>query len=236
MLPKKQLRRGVNRRNKSMAGNPVDHALALSHPAGELLGRVTCPRDFTFRPAGYALSQSPPKNIRSHIVWLEVSLLKTSGANISTSVDTEYGQSFQINDLSYASQFASLFDQYCIYSVVVNFSFRNGNSNSIGRFVTAIDTDNVTSLGSEAAMAAFSTAETTSLRPETTIQRYINPSISSFAYQGSGTGYAPARAWCDLANTSIAHYGIRAYATGNSASGFVMDVSCTYVIGLRYQI
>jgi hypothetical protein len=233
-------RQNGTRKKTSRSGNSsqqaVDRSIAASHQAGEQAGRVTVPADFSFRPASYALTESPPRNIRSKIFWLQMTLNKVSGGNVSTSIDTEVGQSFQVNDLSYASSFSSLFDQYCIYSVVCNIATRNGNSNSIGRLTTAIDTDNVTSLGSEAAVQAFSSSQTVVLRPEMTVQRYIKPSISSFAYQGSGTGYAPARAWCDLANTSIAHYGIRLYFTGNSASGFVYDMTCTYTIGLRYSI
>lgn len=220
-------------RNSQIA---LDRAIARSQPGGEPAGRVIVPADYSFRQASYSLNESPPKNIRSQIFWLQMTLNKVSGGNVSTSIDTEVGQSFQVNDLSYASSFSSLFDQYCIYSVVCNISTRNGNSASCGRLTTAIDTDNVTSLGSEAAVQAFSSAQTVTLRPEMVVQRYIKPSISSFAYQGSGTGYAPARAWCDLANTSIAHYGIRLYFTGNSASGYVYDMTCTYTIGLRYSI
>lgn len=162
-----------------------------------------------------------------------------NGQSISTSVPVEYNYSFTIATVTPEySVLTSLFDQYCIHSVIVHLNTLNFSTNSgtAGRVTTAIDYDNVATLGSEASVQEFSSAQTVEISPGLSIERAINPCVDPQLYQTAGTGYGAARMWVDSASTAVQHYGFRSYWSNNTVSSLSFDLIVTTIIGFRNSI
>jgi hypothetical protein len=234
------MKRGVNRRasqNKrsgSGQGNPVDHEIASSHMGGELAKRVTCKQDYIRANLSSILTQSPPKNLQRSIHWFQCQDTRLSAQSISTSVYTEVNFAFSLNDTPFTSAIQALFDQFCIYAVVVNVCHSSiSSSNYLGRFTSAIDYDNTTNLGTEFALQAYSTAQTVEVTPGLNVQRLVKPTVDTTIYSSQ---YGPQRLWIDNGSPSTGHYGFRMFWTGNTSSALLVDVICTYIIGARCSV
>jgi len=187
------------------------------------------------------ITQSPPKNLRNQIHWIQQTVTLVSSGVVSGS-NVEANWSFKLNDLNQYAAMTALFDQFCLYSVVFNVCISGqlgsplGSVVAFGRLTTAIDFDNVSNLGSEAALQQYATAQTVEIVPGLTVQRYIKPCVTPNIYLIAGTGYAVGRAWLDNSSTSvlIPHYGIRVYFVITGASGPVdYDIVATYTMGFR---
>lgn len=131
---------------------------------------------------------------------------------------------FQLGDLPQVSTFSALFDAYRINAVKVTFSPVT-NTQSVATTTSAgatsaavtqdletvIDYDDSTVLTAETDLFQYESYKTT---PFNRIHsRYLKPKLSEVVYKTSGAlmGYGQAHKWVDIANTDVAHYGIKGY-------------------------
>lgn len=101
-------------------------------------------------------------------------------------------------------------------------------SNSTGPpafFVTALDFDNTTALGSISLLEDYSTAANVVMSQGTRITRSIRPCLKVAG--PIATGQSLGRLWCDSANSNIPWFGIRSIST---------SVTTTYPIAVFLSI
>jgi len=244
LIPNKKSR-GANRRvsrnktpNNKSKSNVLKNIASTCH-SGVPFARIVNVADYSSQPRSWALTQSPPRNVRTLIHWFAKTVTFVNGQSISTSVPVEYNYSFTIATVTPEySVLTSLFDQYCIHSVIVHLNTTNmsTNSNTLGRVTTAIDYDNIANLGSEASVQEFASAQTCEVSPGLSIERAIMPTVDPQLYQVSSTGYGAARMWVDSASTAVQHYGFRSYWANNTVTALSFDLIVTSIIGFRNSI
>jgi hypothetical protein len=211
--------------------------IAVSHPGVQSASRVRDIQDYQRSNLSTLISPTmkPPLDIPKKVHWFQCSVLLAQGQSISTTAPTELNYHFTITDVIDAGPaIQGLFDQYCIYAVVLNqvVSQVSTASNSLGRVTTALDYDNVNALGSESLLLSYGSAQTIEVVPGLGIQRFIKPCVDPVIYSvQNGVG----RLWIDSASTPY-HYGIRSYWAGNTSSNLLVDTLCTYVICARNNI
>jgi hypothetical protein len=194
--------------------------------------------DLRKKNVSWRLVQSPPRGFISSIHWLQTNVTSTNVGTISTSSLTENNYVFQLYQLNAVSSIAALFDQYCIYAVMIRVMVgrSEGDSGNFGNIATAIDYDNVNNLGSFTGLQDYSTCVTSQLEPGVSYERFIKPCVAPVVYQSSGTAYSVDRQWINSSNTSVQHYGFRLIFSGNAVSGLTYSVFQSYIIGLRNNI
>jgi len=181
------------------------------------------------------LSQTPPKNIRGQIHWIQYQSQRTQ--TLSASATTEVNYSFSLSEVSSISGLTAFFDQYCIYAISITVQCNDvgvSATTETGRAYTAIDYDNINALGSEAAIQAFGTC-VQFVPGRGSVQRFFKPCVAPAVYNTGGTftGYGVSRSWLDCASAAIPHYGYRSFYAANSVSGLNIDHAITYVVGFR---
>lgn len=199
---------------------------------------TTFPKEDLFRrKSSWLLTQSPPRVIGNQIYWIQ-GKVETSGT-VSASVPTEFNFAFHFSDLTNLVGLASFFDQYCIYSVVVsiNFNYSGTTPSGLGTMFTAIDFDNIATLGSAALIESYESCLTTKVTATQSVQRLVHPCISPALYSGSAfTNFGLLRGWVDSANTGTPHYGFRSYFISNVGTTLTVNYDFNFVIGLRNSI
>lgn len=234
-MPRKT--RGHPRGSKSRNTAPaIDHELVRSsRTAGSAV--TNFPAEDMLRSApNMLLTQTPPKNIRGQIHWVQAQYVRVN--SLSSSANSEINYSFALSDIANVVGFTGFFDQYCIYAVVITVQCNDvgvSASTETGRGYTAIDYDNVNNIGSEAAIQAYGTCVTWIPGGGSVQQRLIKPCVAP-AYYNTGavfTGFGVGRCWIDSASPSVPHYGYRSYYAANTVGGINLDHVITYVIGFR---
>jgi hypothetical protein len=235
--PSKNKRSGPSRQNK---GNKIDpgkaHFVASQTSSGSAV-RVRPIDDLTRRPMAPDLNfMHLPKNIKTQIHWFTVDCSLVFGLSVSSI--SEGNRSFALSDLSIGSAISTLFDQYAIFCVYArtNVTVSAATATSVPRYYTAIDYDNVTTLGSVAAIQAYGTVSHSSTVEVQ--ERYIEPCAAPALYSGSAFNhFSQSRVWIDSVNTTTPHYGFRLIVDnlGAAAVGSV-NVEFTYVICARNSI
>lgn len=197
---------------------------------------ITPQADFDRRVQSWMLSQTPPRNLRNQIIWVQGKLQTT--LTISNTVPTENNFAFRFNDLTDLVGLAAFFDQYCIYSCTVNITpdFEGAGSTlyTFGSVATAIDYDNINA-SSFAGVEAFNSCVVCELTPGQSLQRYVKPCVAPALYTTASafSGYGVQRLWIDSAVTTVPHYGLRTYFISNTVSGLSCSYDFNYVVGLR---
>jgi len=238
-MPRKNMRGGTRHSKKRAQG---DQHLAAQAALVPLRDTITVSADYSRRPPTNVFNQHPPKNISNRITWIEYDTDIRSQAVSGTS-DVEFNYTFQLNDNTNLSGLLSYFDQYAIYCVFISYAipFSSGSSvifgSTLGRLTTAIDYDNITNLGSEPAVQAYSSSQTWEMQPGKSVQRYIKPAFSTALYSGSAfNAYGLGRMFVDAATAGTPWYGIRSYVTHTSTAGFTIDVNMRYIVAFRNNI
>jgi len=233
-MPRKT--RGHSRGSKSRKQVPaIDRELVSSTRTTGRESTNFPAEDFLRSAPSMSLSQTPPKNIRGQIHWVQAQYARVQ--SLSSSGNTEFNIQFALNDITNVVGLTNFFDQYCIYSIVVTLQCNDvgvSATTETGRGYTAIDYDNTNNLGSEAAIQAYGTC--VAFIPGRSVQqRFIKPCVAPALYNAGAvfTGYGVARAWCDCASPGIIHYGFRSFFSGNGVSGINLDYIITYVVGFR---
>jgi len=230
-------RKGRGGSSSSSSSHTTDLAIAQS---AQVVGKaqvITPKADFDRRAPSWMLVQTPPRNLRNQIMWVQgkYQLVVT----ISNTVPTEKNFTFQFTDLPDLVGLASYFDQFCIYCVTVNLTpdFEGAGSTlyTFGSVVTAIDYDNVAALGAFAQVESFNSAVVAELASGQSIQRYIKPTVAPALYTTAAafSGYGVQRLWIDSASTGVPHYGFRSLYISNSVSGLSVTYDINMVVGVR---
>lgn len=234
-MPSTGRRRKNPRRSGRGGGSVVDKMLVASSRSTGKESTNFPAADLQRSAPSFMLTQSPPKNIRGQIHWVQGIFIRVNG--LSASANTEINFSFTLNDVASLAGIQSYYDQYCIYSVVMTIQCNDvgvSASTETGRGYTAIDYDNTTNLGSENAIGAYGTC--VAFIPGRSVQqRLIKPCVAPTVYNTGAafTGFGVGRCWLDCASPNIPHYGFRSYYAGNAVSGLNIDYIGTYTIGLR---
>lgn len=237
MNRRKQSKKSGSGQNRTDA---VDRALAQS---SQVVGRafVEAPtQDFGRKPPSWQLVQHPPKQIRNQMIWIQGKFQQQ--ITISNSVPTESNFSFQFQQLTDLVGLAAFFDQYCIYSVTANITpdFEGAGSTlyTFGTCATAIDYDNVTSLGAFAALESYSSCVVFEMSSGQSITRYLKPCVAPALYTSGAafSGYGVQRLWLDSSTTNVPHYGFRTYFISNTVSGLSCTADFNMIVGLRNNI
>jgi len=232
-MPKKS----KNGRKGNKGGNTTLHLVAQS---SQVVGKalVNAPQmDFVNKPINWRLTQSPPRNFLSIPHWVQGKV--NFSVTLSNTVPVESNQQFNLGQVTDLVGLAGFFDQYCIWAVTVSISplFEGAGSAlySFGTCVTAIDYDNISNVGAQAAVLAFGTAVVSELNVDSSIQRVIQPTVAPALYTSgaSFSGYGVERAWVDSSVTTVPHYGLRAIFNGNTVSGCMVAFDVNYVFGFR---
>jgi hypothetical protein len=236
-----------NRKNrKGRANNAQGHLQTDKRIAqsAQVVGRgevIVPSQDFARRMPSWLLVQSPPRELRNQIYWIQGKRQQT--LTISNSVPTENNVSFQFQDLTDLYQLTTYFDQYCLYSITVNITpdFEGAGSTlyTFGSVATAIDYDNTNSLGGGfAALESFNSCVVCELTPSQSLQRYLKPCIAPALYTSGAafSGYGVQRLWVDSSTPNVPHYGFRSIFIANTVSGLSCTMDYNYVVGLRNNI
>jgi len=224
-----------NKKSSSKSGElPYDRILIDSvKPTGSTTSVVES--DLIAKRQNFNLVQSPPKQVGNMIFWCKQ--MYTGNFQTSTTTDVENNLQFQLSSLSDVSSITSFFDQYCIYSVAVNWSI--DTQQAVGEITcnlyTALDYDNVSNIGL-GGIVGYSTCQQSTISQGTSLVRLVKPCVAPALYSGSAfTNFGTSRLWCNSSSTNTAHYGIRAIAK-QSAQVITIRVTQTWTIGLRNTI
>jgi len=189
--------------------------------------------DLTYRPVPPNFRATPPRNMLNQIFWVrqEVSaLIQPSG---STAIETNFAWTASAY-MQQVAQYTAIFDQYYLHSVVATFA----NSTSFGttavlpQLFTAIDFDNITALGTTAAISAFSTCNIDVLKPGNSVTRIIMPCVRTIAETVQTA--AVSRLWISTAATSIPFFGLRTITAPSTAGN--IDVTLAMIWAFRNTI
>jgi hypothetical protein len=162
--------------------------------------------------------------------WVNKGTLTTNAAT-----ETGYGFSFSLNDLDEVSSFTTIFDQWKIDEVLIQFEPRlsqfNTVSSSIGRLLTVLDYDDAITPTGSAYMRPYSTLLDTPCYDRQV--RVVQPRFAVAAYSGAFTSFANTNGWVDSASPGVLYYGVKALTTVASVGFAVYDVVCKYTLSFR---
>jgi len=154
--------------------------------------------------------------------------------NVNSSGIFELNFTFAISGFGGFSSLLSAFDQYCIYSVVCNFSSNVPTVQPI-RLHTAIDYDSVSNLSSIIVMQGYSTYEMFSVASGASALRYIKPCIAPQVTSSNlPVAGGISRAWLDSGYSSVTHYGLRLITAAYAATVVdALEIQFTAICGFR---
>lgn len=159
--------------------------------------------------------------------------------------------SFNLRDINNYSELTSLYDEYCISKVVVEFIPRGailsqaintattGNTNqlygTVQPFITVIDYDDATAPTTRNELLQYGTCKVS--KPHTYVKRVFTPKIAIQTYKTAvSSGYmAKGHQWLDCADDTVPHYGLKwAWDQDqNAVSTTLYDIYCTYYVKFR---
>jgi len=222
---------GVNRTNSGRGGGKASQALSQGF-AGVSGSTRFITADLTTTPPPNNYRSRPPRSLNNQVHFVRSTQLVTltTSTTAITEVNTAWTASASL--INYTNYLA-VFDQYFLHSVVCNVTNTQGpgGTATIPYVVTAIDYDNITNLGSAAALDGFVTANTTLLTSGGTVSRYIEPTVAPTI--GSSQGVS--RMWVDSVSTGCPFYGFRCIVSTTSAAT-VLDLFYEMIWAFRNPI
>jgi len=240
-MPRGMRGRGGGRRGRGRkgGGSNVDRDIVRGLRVAGSNDLITVKNDLTTRPLGGIITQSPPKNIRSKIYWMQVSQKLFSAIAISNSIETYGAFSFQLSDVANYTFYSNIFDDYCLYAVDATICINGTTTNAAGitgELCTAIDFDSAVAPGSYNELAEYATAQQCKMNYGRCVTRFIKPCNTGAMYSGTFTSYNVGRYWVDCNSPSVQHYGLKCAFTGNNVSSLTYDLIATYIFGFRNTI
>ncbi len=149
---------------------------------------------------------------------------------------------FQLTDTPTPTDFTSLFDQYRIQQVRVEFIplvapfGASTTSTTLPYLITALDYDDATTPASPATLQQYSNAQV--VYNQEYSARTLTPRFALSAYSGvfGSFSLAPVGSWVDSASNGVAYYGVKwatTPVTVVSGSYDLYAIVCTYMIQCR---
>jgi hypothetical protein len=235
-MPKRSRRKGPKRGGGS---DKVLVELLRDHHAASKADVLSVPADFKNNIRNWALRQDPPRNFMRAVHWIQSSIRGSFSTN-TTGTPVESNLSFSLNqNLNDYTNYAAIFDQYCIHSAIVRVTpqLSTGGSNQVyGRIITALDYDNVANLGSEATLLQYNSAVESELIIGRSMERLVRPAMAPATWSGGAfSGYGVSRMWLNSTSTGVPHYGIRVMVSGAS-NQIAVDYIVTVMFGFRNNL
>jgi len=148
-------------------------------------------------------------HLRRNKVYTCVKSYLSTAINVSGTIDQAGSIAFVINSVGDVGSLATIFDQYRIAHVSVDFIPLLATL-STSPLYTVIDYDDSNVLTSLAATLEYSTLQISQQGQQQT--RVLSPRVALSAYTGAFTGFAnQGGQWIDAASPTVQHYGIKWY-------------------------
>jgi len=167
-----------------------------------------------------------PRNVNT-IVWDLVKVNAQIVVSATSGTLAENNTAVSLSTHPQASSWAALFDQYCIpqFSVTFQSQYPTNINAQPGQLYTAIDFDNVSTLGSLSAIEDFSTCIVTTVGLGTVLTRSVKPCVKNQLASSANAGVI--RQWVDCGAPTIPHNGIRAIVSSNGAVAYTIFMEIT---------
>lgn len=191
--------------------------------------------DLKVRPPTSRIPSSVPKQVSNQIVWDVVkvdAILTPSAGGI---VENNFSFSLQLHPQ--VSNWAALFDQYCIPQASMTFRSLEppGGTSSISILYTALDFDNANNLGSIAAIEDYATCKLKTMGAGAVITRSVRPCIKLSTQQPStNVNSSLAQNWQDVGAGGTPWFGIRSILGVSNSSNIIATSTIWYAF--RNQI
>lgn len=169
----------------------------------------------------------------------------SKGKITATNAETVTAYSFALSDLPSYTDFTSLFDEYRIVQVILEFipvttSFGPSTSaTDLPSVHTVIDYDDSTAPASIDTLRQFGTHQI--VANQVYFKRVLSPRCTVATYSGAFTSYSlsPVSQWRDSVSPGILHYGVKvgtSPVTTVSGSYVLYNIEATYTIQCRSTI
>jgi len=190
--------------------------------------------DMRIRPPSLRIPSKVPRNINSVVTW-DVVKIRSSNTT-STGGIIEFNQNANMNAHPQVSSWAALFDQWCIPLMSATFYSTEapGGTGNIIELHTAIDFDNITTLGSITSIDDYGSSQVDMLVLNKSVTRSIKPCIKLAS--GGNTLAVLGRQWCDMAQLTTAWNGIRCIAATAVTATNILVCELTIVYAFRNPI
>ena len=170
----------------------------------------------------------------------------TSAAGVQT--NAAGALTFSLSSLPNASEFQSLFDEYKLMKVKLDFipfgsevnlpiSSMSGSTSLVspgGPLITAIDYDDNNTPAAAADLLQYQASKVTPVPKR--LKMSLSPKFATEVYRsGLTTGYGARKGWLDCANSDIPHYGVKYWMNAPSAlsSSFSYQVWAEVTIAVK---
>lgn len=240
MARKGQRRPG--RRQNARGESRLERSLLAGSRVTASAQTVAVPEDIRRRTPRFDILQRPPLNFQQQIHWFrETAAITQFTPNDLLNVESNVVMT--VAQFPAYSAILALFDQYCIYEVVLDL-WLTGMSTSTSlpsavQIATAIDLDNVTNIGLTG-LQQFASYNLTTVTNETTVQRFVKPCVAPYVTRAGGVtaGSGITRAWLDSGYSDVLHYGFRIISlpTVLTANTLRVNIGLTAIIGARNHI
>jgi len=167
-----------------------------------------------------------PRNVNT-IVWDIVKVNSQIVVPGTSGTLAENNTAIALSTHPQSSSWAALFDQYCIpqFSITFQSQYPTSINAQCGQLYTAIDFDNVSTLGSISAIEDFSTCIVTTMGLNTCITRSVKPCVKNQLSSSANAGVI--RQWVDCGASTIPHNGIRAIVNSNGTVAYTIFMEIT---------
>jgi hypothetical protein len=230
-MPRKNNNR---KRNSKGRATPSDAWIRDSDPGGVRGFVQTSPLDMVIKPPSMTMTYQPPVGFERRPYWFKKQSSTTFA--VSTGGLAAGALSFQLSDVTDFVTLAALFDQYCIYCVVVRFDPEITTGTIGGVFASVIDFDNATVPASLAQLQGYSTYTSMNVLQGACQERVVKVCSTPLVYNGVATSaFLVGQNWVDCANTGVPHYGIR-FGVSNNTSAYTIAIQATYYVAFRNTI
>lgn len=162
-------------------------------------------------PSQFNVPKKVPRNVAAVIAWDSVKI--NSSNTFSTSAILEQNFSFSMSQHPQASSWLTLFDQYSIPQVTIEWdsTLPPGSTTSSPMLYTALDFDSVNNIGTIQRLEDFTSSEAHPMNPQHRFMRSVRPSTKDLVQ--TATGNSPAGVsgtiWVDSGEPTALFFGIR---------------------------
>jgi hypothetical protein len=179
-----------------------------------------------------------PRNVASLIAW---DVVKVNSVISTTSSPVETNFAAQLSTHPQYASWVALFDQYCIpqFTIEIDSEVTPNGSGAPPMLYTAIDFDNVGSLGSVQAIEDFATCEYVAMGQNRRHMRSVRPCVQAALQLASGSASSSGVGeigpmWINSAQSTVYHYGIRTIFGAGAV--YSMNVTWTVWFAFRNQV
>jgi len=202
--------------------NLVDRGLAMSDGSAITMQDREEKRNNSSAPPAVI-----PRNFTRQGHWLKSSTLITTLVS-AAAVETPYSTYCQLSQVNNYTNYAAVYDQYCIVAAIFRIrSLQAQSSSSLanpGLLLTCIDHDDAGTLTAAQIREYPSCLETLFTTGQV---RVVEPRFAVAAYSGTFASYANMRGYIDCSSPNVQHYGLKTTVTAstyNTSAEFTVDL------------